>query len=95
MFYKDSIHELKDLEKPELSSRMFKMYQFEKDGRIKFRHHLAAGIDTELKKDNPEYSSVNFNEKQIFLRLRQGQWNFAIEEKDFEMFIDGTIKWNF
>lgn len=95
LFYKDSIHELKDLEKPELSNRMFKIYQFEKDGRIKFRHHLAAGIDTELKKDNPEYSSVNFNEKQIFLRLRQGQWNFAIEGKDFEMFIDGTIKWNF
>lgn len=95
LFYKESIHELKDLEKPELSNRMFKMYQFEKDGRIKFRHHLAAGIDTELKKDNPEYSSVNFNEKQIFLRLRQGQWNFAIEGKDFDMFIDGTIKWNF
>ena len=95
LFYKDSIHELKDLEKPELSNRMFRMYQFEKDGRIKFRHHLAAGIDTELKKDNPEYSSVNFNEKQIFLRLRQGQWNFAIEGKDFEMYIDGTIKWNF
>ena len=56
---------------------------------------MAAGIDTELKKDNPEYSSVNFNEKQIFLRLRQGQWNFAIEGKDFEMYIDGTIKWNF
>jgi CRISPR-associated endonuclease Csn1 len=34
---------------------MFRMYQFEKDGRIKFRHHLAAGIDTELKKDNQEY----------------------------------------
>ena len=95
LFYKESIHELKDLEKPELSNRMFRMYQFEKDGRIKFRHHLAAGIDTELKKDNPEYSSVNFNEKQIFLRLRQGQWNFAIEGKDFEMYIDGTIKWNF
>ena len=95
LFYKASIQELNDLEKPELSNRMFRMYQFEKDGRIKFRHHLAAGIDTELKKDNPEYSSVNFNEKQIFLRLRQGQWNFAIEGKDFEMYIDGTIKWNF
>jgi hypothetical protein len=23
------------------------------------------------------------------LKLRQGQWNFAIEGKDFEMFIDG------
>nr|WP_235696121.1 type II CRISPR RNA-guided endonuclease Cas9 [Epilithonimonas caeni] len=95
LFYKESIYELKDLEKPELSNRMFKMYQFEKDGRIKFRHHLAAGIDTELKKDNPEYSSINFDERQIFLRLRQGQWNFAIEGKDFEMHIDGTINWNF
>jgi len=94
LFYKESIHELRDLEQ-ELSNRMFKMYQFEKDGRIKFRHHLAAGIDTELKKDNPEYSSVNFDEKQIFLRLRQGQWNFAIENTDFEMALDGSIKWNF
>ena len=95
LFYKESVHELRDLGQEELSNRMFKMYQFEKDGRIKFRHHLAAGIDTELKKDNPEYSSVNFDEKQIFLRLSQGQWNFAIENTDFEMALDGSIKWNF
>lgn len=95
LFYKESVHELRDLGQDELSNRMFKMYQFEKDGRIKFRHHLAAGIDTELKKDNPEYSSVNFDEKQIFLRLSQGQWNFAIENTDFEMALDGSIKWNF
>lgn len=95
LFYKESIHELKDLEREELSNRMFKMYQFEKDGRIKFRHHLAAGIDTELKKLNPEYSSVNFNEKQVFLRLRQGQWNFAVENTDFDMAVDGTINWLF
>jgi len=95
LFYKDTIHELKDLDKEELSNRMFKIYQFEKDGRIKFRHHLAAGIDTELKKENPEYSSVNFDEKQVFLRLRQGQWNFAIENTDFDMALDGSINWNF
>ncbi|AQX06194.1 hypothetical protein ATB99_07755 [Elizabethkingia meningoseptica] len=93
LFYKENIYELKDLEQKELSDRMFKMYQFEKDGRIKFRHHLVAGIDTELKKDNQEYSSVNFEEKQVFLRLSQGQWNFAIEGKDFEMAFDGKINW--
>ncbi|WP_394660231.1 type II CRISPR RNA-guided endonuclease Cas9 [uncultured Chryseobacterium sp.] len=95
LFYKESIYELKDLEKPELSNRMFKMYQFEKDGRIKFRHHLAAGIDTELKKLYSEDNSFIVGKQQVFLRLTQGQWNFAIEGKDFEMYIDGTINWNF
>jgi CRISPR-associated endonuclease Csn1 len=95
LFYKDSMDELKELlndgEKEELSKRMFKIYQFENDGRIKFRHHLAAGIDTELKKENKEYSYFNVSENQVFLRLRKGQWNFAIENVDFEMNLDGTI----
>ncbi|MGI9579810.1 type II CRISPR RNA-guided endonuclease Cas9 [Chryseobacterium sp. RRHN12] len=95
LFYKENIHELKDLEKTELSSRMFKMYQFEKDGRIKFKHHLAAGIDTELRKFYSEENSFIVDKQQVFLRLTQGQWNFAVEGKDFEMYIDGTINWNF
>lgn len=96
IFYKDSINELKDLDIEEISGRMFKVYQFEGDSnRMKFRHHLAAGIDTELKKENKEYSYVDFEEKQIFLRLSQGQWNFAVEHKDFFMTLDGKIKWNF
>lgn len=96
LFYKENIYELKDLDIKELSDRMFKVYQFEGDSnRMKFRHHLAAGIDTELKKENPENSSVNFEEKQVFLRLSQGQWNFAVENKDFEMSLDGSIKFKF
>lgn len=96
LFYKDSINELTHLNSEELSERMYKVYQFEGDSnRMKFRHHLAAGIDTELKKDNQEYSSFSFEERQVFLRLSQGQWNFAIEGKDFEMYIDGTLKWHF
>ncbi|MFC3757052.1 type II CRISPR RNA-guided endonuclease Cas9 [Chryseobacterium tructae] len=95
IFYKDSINELKDLDTEELSGRMFKVYQFEGDSnRMKFRHHLAAGIDTELKKENKEYSAVDFEAKQMFLRLSQGQWNFAIEHKDFELTLSGKIKWN-
>lgn len=96
IFYKDSIHELKELLIDDISNRLFKVYQFESDGnRMKFRHHLVAGIDTELKKKNTEYSTLNFEEKQIFLRLTQGQWNFAVENKDFEMTVDGSINWNF
>jgi len=95
LFFKDSMEELKELSKEDLSVRLFKMYQFESDGRIKFRHHIVAGIDTELKKENKEYSYFDRNEKQVFLRLRQGQWNFAIEGKDFEMKLDGTIEFKF
>ena len=93
IFYKDNIHELKDLDNIDISKRMFKMYQFEGDGRIKFRHHLVAGIDTELKKQFQEYSSLNFDEQQVFLRISQAHWNFAIEGRDFEMTLDGKINW--
>ncbi|GAB6013168.1 type II CRISPR RNA-guided endonuclease Cas9 [Viscerimonas tarda] len=99
LFYKNNIEELKELlkdgSKNELSKRMFKIYQFEKDGRMKFRHHLAAGIDTELKKDHKEYSYFDINENPIFLRLSQKEWNFAVEGVDFIMNLDGTIKFNF
>lgn len=95
IFYKESINELKDLDIEEISNRMFKVYQFEGDSnRMKFRHHLAAGIDTELKKENKEYSSIDLEEKQMFLRLSQGQWNFAVEHKDFIVTLSGEIKWN-
>jgi CRISPR-associated endonuclease Csn1 len=97
IFYKEKIDEvielLDDGLQSELSKRMFKIYQFESDGRIKFRHHLVAGIDTELKKVNNEYSYFDVNERPVFLRLRQAQWNFAIENVDFQINIDGKIKW--
>lgn len=93
LFYRDVIEELQSLSKDELSRRLYKMYQFESDGRIKFKHHLAAGIDTELKKYNIEYSVFNTNDNAVFLRLSQGQWNFAIENVNFEMCLDGSIIW--
>lgn len=93
LFYKDSIEELMEISKEDLSKRLFKIYQFERDPRIKFRHHLAAGIDTELKKENKEYSYFDINESPVFLRLRQANWNFAIDGVDFEIKLDGEIRW--
>lgn len=93
LFYKNSIEELKELSKEELSKRLFKIYQFESDGRIKFRHHLAAGIDTDLKQINKEYSSFKAEDNPVFLRLTQANWDFAIDGADFEIALDGEIKW--
>lgn len=95
LLYRNSMEELKELLRDnaynELSKRMYKIYQFESDGRMKFRHHLASGVDTELKKNNKEFSYFNVDENQMFLRIRQAQWNFAIEGVDFEMKLDGSI----
>jgi CRISPR-associated endonuclease Csn1 len=96
LFYKDSIEELKYLSENELSQRLYKITQFERDSnRIKLRHHLIAGIDTDLKKLYKEESTVNLNVRQVFLRLTKAQWNFAIDGKDFEMKLDGSILFKF
>lgn len=99
LFYKDSQEELKEFIKDgqldEISKRLFKIYQFESDGRIKFRHHLVAGIDTELKKVNKEYSSFSIEDNPVFLRLSQANWNFAIDGFDFIMNLDGSIEFKF
>lgn len=99
LFFNNSMEELKEFIKEdrldEISKRLFKIYQFESDGRIKFRHHLAAGIDTELKKENKEYSFFDIEETPMFLRLRQANWNFIIDGVDFEIKLDGNIEFKF
>jgi CRISPR-associated endonuclease Csn1 len=91
LFFKNSIEELRHLSDTELSKRLFKIYQFEGDGRIKFKHHLSAGVDTDLKKLYKEDATFDFENHQVFLRLRQKHWNFAIDGRDFEMKLDGRI----
>ncbi len=95
IFYKESLDELTELSREELSQRMYKMYQFEADGRIKLKHHLVSGSNTDIKKEYKESSSINFDETLPLLRLSSNGWNFAIESKDFEMKLDGTINWIF
>ena len=95
IFYNGSLEELKELNKTQLSDRMYKMYQFESDGRIKFKHHLISGSNTEIKKEYKEFSLMNFEEYTPLLRITASGWDFAIEEKDFEMNLDGNITFKF
>lgn len=100
IFYDNSLEELKELDEKEISNRLYKMYQFEGDSnKIKFKHHLVSGANTEIKKILPneykEASPFGTFKEQPLLRLTAANWNFAIEGKDFEMNLDGTINWKF
>lgn len=96
IFYKESLEELKELLQKELSDRLYKMYQFESDtSRIKFKHHLISGSNTDIKKQYKESSLMNYKEYTPLLRLTAKEWNFAIEDKDFRMNLDGSIEFKF
>lgn len=103
LFYKEEMAELKELTQSELSERLYKAYQFEKGKggiKIKLKHHLIAGANTEISKNlDKSYKEANpfslDGPYQPLLRLSSSNWDFAIEGKDFEMNLDGSIKFNF
>ncbi|SHL79951.1 type II CRISPR RNA-guided endonuclease Cas9 [Flavobacterium xinjiangense] len=100
-FFKENMDELKELPKNELMKRLYRILYFEKDGlkkdggikrdgRIQFKFHSEARQDTKL--ENAE-SSLDFENPHPKLRLSKGNFDFAIENKDFTINADGTIKW--
>jgi CRISPR-associated endonuclease Csn1 len=92
LFYNEDAEELRDVE-TKLTDRLFVMYQFETDGRIKFRHHMLAGELTEAKKAYKELSFFKTSDFSPLLRLRQANWNFLIENEHFKIEMDGSIIW--
>lgn len=95
IFYKERKEELPELDNIELFERIYEAYQFETDGRIKFKHHLLAGDLTEAKKTYKEESKLSFEKYEPLLRLTSKNWNFIIENKDFEIKLDGTIEFKY
>ncbi|MFO7444793.1 MAG: hypothetical protein R6W90_00430, partial [Ignavibacteriaceae bacterium] len=74
--------------KDEQLKKLYKIIEFEKDGRIKFKHHLEARKDNLL---GGGESFVDFNRNQPKLRLSKNNLNFLIEGKDFSITPDGEI----
>jgi len=99
IFYQNNIIELKELNTYELQKRMYIIYNLEKDGRIKFKHHLLSKppdkIEKEQKNESDEKSIFNFNHLKPIYRLSRSAFNFAIEGKDFEIKADGSVSWLF
>ena len=102
LFYENNREELKEVEN--LSSRLYfvrRLYQASR-GNIQFQHHLEARDDKQLLADFPEkdygkkgvngFSKFTTNFVAPRLLLSPGNFDFIIEGKDFEINLEGIIK---
>ena len=87
IFYENNPEELKNISKENLSKRLFKITQFESDGRIQFRHHAQGGADKDLKKE----SSLDFEKSAQKLRISLSNIKAIFEGKDFIIHPSGKI----
>ncbi|GAA3600778.1 HNH endonuclease domain-containing protein [Flavivirga amylovorans] len=87
IFYENSPNELKNISRDDLSKRLFKITQFEGDGRIQFRHHAQGGADKDLKKE----SLLNFDKSAQKLRISLSNVKAIFEGSDFVLSKTGSI----
>ncbi|MGE0089997.1 MAG: type II CRISPR RNA-guided endonuclease Cas9 [Bacteroidales bacterium] len=88
MFWINNPEEIWDLDKDQLNKRLFKITQFESDGRIQARFHQIAKPDNELLK----VSELNFNSIIEKVRLSKANLNMLVEDYDFKINILGQIE---
>jgi len=91
LFYESSPEEIKKLSKTEINKRLFKITQFESDGRIQLRHHAQGGADKDLIKE----SLVNFENPVQKLRISLSNVKAIFEGKDFVLHPSGKIDFKF
>jgi CRISPR-associated endonuclease Csn1 len=91
LFYENSPEELRSLSKNELNKRLYKITQFEGDGRIKLRHHAQGGMD----KDLNEEASLNFDKPAQKLRIRISNIQAIYEGRDFVLHPSGRVEFSF
>jgi len=88
--YKNNYQEIIDMDISDISKRLYIVRGFENNGtRIILKRHLNATPDEKLGKGESIKNYDNLPEK---IRCGVNTINFLIEGKDFEMNIDGTIK---
>lgn len=106
-FFFEDREELKDLDHSDLNNRLYyvKKLADAKAQRILFQHHLEARSDEDLTRDFPKnvfgtkgkdgFSSFTKDFIAPRLLLTPTKFDFILEEKDFEMNLDGSIIWKF
>ena len=91
LFYENSPEEIKKLSRTDINKRLFKITQFESDGRIQLRHHAQGGADKDLVKE----SSVNFENPVQKLRISLSNVQAIFEGQDFILHPSGKIDFKF
>ena len=91
IFYENNLEELRTISKQEINKRLFKITEFEGDGRINFRHHAQGGADKDLK----EESFLNFESPAQKLRISLSNVKAIFEGKDFVLHPSGKIDFKF
>jgi hypothetical protein len=93
IFYSERIEELKDLPKPELLKRLFRIYKFNEMGATKYiylQNHLEARKN-DLLGDGETIFEIKNNSNR--LKINPDRFTCAIEGVHFEIKVDGEIKW--
>ncbi|MDR7130781.1 CRISPR-associated endonuclease Csn1 [Algoriphagus sp. 4150] len=106
IYFTDKL-ELKNLGKPEISQRLYflKKLADANQSKIQFQHHLEARDDQQLLIDFPKdsfgtkgkdgFSSISPDFIAPKLLLTPSNYNFIIEGKDFDLSLDGEVKYKF
>ena len=96
VFWKNNPDEIFSLSDAEIKNRLYRIVQFEGDGRIRFRFHQVSmpyssqnqddlTIKSFMKSNQLKDSVVDFDNPIPALRLTSKAWNFLVEEKDFKI----------
>jgi CRISPR-associated endonuclease Csn1 len=91
LLYNEDTNELRDLNNRDITNRLYNIYKFNNAGTdyIYLMHNLEARTDKELDK---EETIINFDRYQPRLKLVANKFNCLIEGRDFDIKLDGKIK---
>jgi len=91
LFFKESIEELKDLSTEELIKRLYAVYKFNEVGSpyIYLHFHLEARPNDSLGDGDTIFDPAKYQPR---LKLKADKFKCALENKDFEVTLDGQIK---
>ncbi len=98
IFKRDKNENLKTLSIVELSKRLYKYSNYEKNGtsaRLNFSYHLEARNSSKDITEDYIESEIDFNIPKPTLRFAYSKYYFIVENYDFKIKMDGTIEWLF
>lgn len=91
LFKKEVNEDLRLFPRNELSNRLYVLTRFEKDGRLNFQFHLEARNKID---ESYTESEIDFLKPKPTLRFSFSKYEFLVEGYEFDIMMDGTVRWN-